>query len=130
MSNSGGCEWGFTACSGLVDISSSLGIDKFPSVSSIAAEECLEDIECDVEASDAYGDPGIGVNCTLIIFWRFEGILCWVCSPEDIDRRDEGLIFIEDPLNSVVSYKGCCSINDITRKHKEHSPCYLQWVSI
>jgi hypothetical protein len=30
-----------------------LGIDKFPLVSSIPAEECLEDIEWDVEASDA-----------------------------------------------------------------------------
>ena len=109
MINSGGCEYGFTACSGLLDISCSLGIAKFPLVSSMAAEVCLEDNEWDVEASDAYGDPGIGVNCTLMIFWRFEGILCGVCSPEeDIDRRDDGLIFIEDPLGSVVSYKGCC----------------------
>lgn len=54
-----------------------------------------------------------------MIFGRFEGILCWVCSPEeDIDRRDEGLIFIEDPLISVVSYKECCNIRDIARKSK------------
>ena len=82
-------------------------------------EERLEDSEWDVEASDAYGDPGIGVNCTLIIFWRFDGILCWVWSPEeDIDRRDEGLIVIEDPLSSVVSYKGSCYIDDMIRSQK------------
>jgi hypothetical protein len=108
---------GFRACSSLLAKSCSLGIDEFPLVWSMTAEECLEDK--DVEASDAYGDPGIGVNCTLMIFWRFEGILCWVCSPEeDIDRRDEGLIFIEDPLSSVVSYKGCCNIRDIIPSQK------------
>ena len=87
----------------------------------MAAEECLEDIEW-AEASDAYGDPGIGVNCTLMIFWRFEGILCGVCSPEeDIDRRDDCLI-IEDPLNSVVSYQEYCNINNITCKsQKRHA---------
>ena len=57
-----------------------------------------------------------------MIFWRFVGILFWVCSPEeDIDRRDEGLRFIEDPLDSIASYKGCCNIRDILPKSKEHA---------
>ena len=66
-----------------------------------------------------------------MIFGRFEGILCWVCSTEeDIDRRDEGLRFIEDPLDSVVSYKGCCNISDIIRSQKNMFTLLLLAVGI